>query len=113
MTLTVSGAQFKAFYQDPDFWPEDGGDTYHDDVLFLIDGHEAADMDADKLADTASVTIVYGGVVEGKGAGMGLDDYLKKWLSAQSSVLLSIEVPKDKLQEVLATLESAGVTIKA
>lgn len=31
MTTKTTGAEIKRFYADPAFWPEDGGDTYHDD----------------------------------------------------------------------------------
>lgn len=112
MPITVSGAQFKAFYADPHFWPEDG-ETFHDDVLFEIDGERTADMDTDKLSDTAKVSVVYGGGVMGLGNDMGLDEYLEKWLKTQTTTLLSVEVPNEKLDAVKAALEALGCTVRA
>lgn len=38
MTTKTTGAEIKRFYADPEFWPEDGGDTWHEEELITIDG---------------------------------------------------------------------------
>jgi hypothetical protein len=31
MATGTGGSEIKRLYNDPEFWPEDDGDTYHDD----------------------------------------------------------------------------------
>lgn len=108
MALKIPAAEFKRFYNDPTYWPEDNGDTYHDDVLFAIDGVETSDMETEKLPDNAVVTIVYGGAVFGHGNGVGLDTYFRRWRKEQDTVYLTVAVPKDKQDAVTAAIKAAG-----
>lgn len=106
--LTVSAAVFRQFYADPEFWPEDQGETYHDDVRFLVNGEYVEDLDPNALSPTDQVTIDYGGFVEGAGKGVSLDAYLRKWLNKQDTAYLTVSCPKDRLEAVKAAILEAG-----
>lgn len=109
--MKTSGALFKQFYADPTYWPDDDGDTYHDDVLLAINGKEVPDgVDPSSIKDTDEVTFVSGGVVEGRGNGVGLDEYFTQWLAEQTSVTFTVTCPKDKAEQVRAALEALGVS---
>ncbi len=112
MTVHTPGAQFKRFYQDPQFWPADNGVTYHDDVLLHVNGEPLPDdMDPGKVADDAKVSIVYGGVVYGAGKEVGLDEYFLRWLELQTTVSFLVECDSTKFEAVKAAIEAAGGTV--
>jgi len=61
MVDQIVGRDFKRFYADQVFWPEDG-DTYHDDTLRKIDGKAMSDVDPEQISDAAVVKIESGWV---------------------------------------------------
>lgn len=109
MTVHTTGADFKRFYRDPQFWPADNGGTYHDDVLLHVNGEPLPDdVDPGKVADDAKVSIVYGGVVYGAGNGVGLDAYFQRWLQQQTMVSFLVECDAAKVEAVKAAIQAAG-----
>lgn len=108
MAIKTTGAEWKKFYTDPDFWP-DG--TWHDDEEITVNGDVAdADDNLEMIDDSAAVTVA-GGVVfihEGDDDGPTLEAYFKRWRKKQTTVFLSVEVSKDKVDAVAAAIAHAG-----
>lgn len=114
MALKTSGAMFKAFYNDPDFWPKDGGATYHDGEVLVVDGKALEhEDDPGEVADAAIVEFHDGGVVYGKGAGKGMDTYFKTWLKKQSAVTILVQCDATAVAAVTAAVKSAGGKVVA
>jgi hypothetical protein len=111
MTTKTTGAEIKRFYADPAFWPEDGGDTYHDDEEVRVDG---VPLDPDKgiaeIPDTAVVTIAGGIVFSPKWDGNepSFETYFKRWRKAQSTVSIIVECDVSKRDAVVAAIRAAG-----
>lgn len=108
MTTKTTGAEWKKFYADPEFWPED---AYHEDEEFTLDGascDEGIDVD---MIDDVSVVTVSGGIVFIKQSDTDrptLENHFKRWRKKQSTVFLNIEVPKEKLEALLNAVKAAG-----
>lgn len=115
MAAKTTGAEFKRFYTDADFWPEDGGDTYHDDEVFTVNGQKAQDgIDIDHLADDAMVEIE-GGMVFGPkwdGDEPSLEEYFERWRDAQQTASFLVECDQSKLDAVKAAIAAAGGRVK-
>lgn len=110
MAVNTTGAEFKRFYTDPHFWPDDEGATWHDDEEVLLDGVPQGDCDLAAVPDTARVTIS-GGVVRGpKWAGNepSLEGYFEAWRKAQATTLFVVECDRAALDTVLAAVVNAG-----
>lgn len=110
MATKTTGAEFKRFYNDKKFWPDDG-DTYHDDAVLTVDGKVQVDgVDADTLADAAVVTIE-GGFVCGPalmGEEPSLEAYFKRWLKTQTTASFLVECDASMLDAVKAAILAAG-----
>jgi len=111
MTTKTTGAELKRFYADPEFWPEDNGDTWHDDEVITVDG---TPMDHEKgiagIPDT-SVVAVSGGIVyspEWDGNEPSFEAYFKRWKKKQSTVSLIVECDVTKRDAVVAAIRAAG-----
>lgn len=111
MATKTTGAEFKRFYNDKQFWPDDGGDTYHDDAVLKVDGEYQEDgIDTDTLADTAVVTIE-GGFVCGPalaGKEPSLEAYFKRWRKGQTIALFLVECDTQVIDAVKAAIRAAG-----
>lgn len=108
--VTIPGNLFKRFFNDPEYWPEDGGDTFYDDVLLSVNGITMPDgVSAEDLQDTDVVVVEYGGVVEGRGDGVGFDDYYLQWLGAQTNVSFLVSCPREKEAELKAAILAMGL----
>lgn len=107
----ISGAQYKAFMNDQNFWPED---LTVDDVLLVIDGvnyGEDRDLELDMIADSASIVIESGEVLRDGTRIHNLDDYFYSWEQELDSEILVIRIPKSATQEIRSKLMSMGVEI--
>lgn len=112
--VKIPGYLFKRFYTDAKFWPEDGGDTFHDDTLLAVNGVEHPNgVDHTALKDSDEVTVVYGGVVEGRGNGVGLDEYYLQWVKEQAKAATTasflVTCPADKEAELKAAILALGL----
>lgn len=106
MSVKITGAEFKRFYADNEFWPED---TWHDDAYMAIDGIEQPDgIDVDTLSDTAIVQIDGGYICTPEGTGPTLDTYFKRWRKKQNTVSFNVECDKASLAAVKAAIKQAG-----
>lgn len=118
MTTKTTGAEFKRFYSDPEYWPEtekDGQDgPWHEDEIIEVDGQaRGPDAELSDIADTAAVRID-GGAVYGsrfKGDGPSLETYFKRWRKAQTTCTLVIECDIGKRDEIVAALKKLGAKV--
>lgn len=106
MTTNTNGAEFKRFYNDSTFWPDN---AWHEDVGFYVDGELIGDdFDMNTVADTAKVGID-GGIVLGLPKGEpSVESYFKRWRKEQTLKTLVVEVDLAKLDDVLAAIKAAG-----
>jgi hypothetical protein len=110
MTVKATGAEVKAFYTAEKFWPKG---TIHEDEVITIDGIAFDEGSIDlgtELSDTCIVAITDGYVTNDtydKDLG-SFESYFKKWRKQQNTAFLSVAVPKDKLDAVLAAIKAAG-----
>lgn len=105
MSVSTNGAVFRRFYHDDVFWPED---AYHDDHEVLVNGVKQDDLD--KIADLDKV-IIHSGVVfvsRDDEDGVAFDAYFRRWLKAQTTRTIIVEVPLLKLEAVTLAIKNAG-----
>lgn len=111
MATKTTGAEIKRFYRDPEFWPEDGGDTYHDDEVVTVDGTPMnEDQGIEGIPDAAVVTIS-GGIVFSKkwdGGEPSFETYFRRWKKKQSTVSFIVECDASKRDAVVAAVKAAG-----
>jgi len=111
MATKTTGAEIKRFYCDPEFWPEDGGDTYHDDEEVSVNGKPMdRDQGIESIPDAAVVT-VSGGVVFSKkwdGDEPSFETYFKRWKKKQNTVSVIVECDLAKRDAVIAAIKAAG-----
>lgn len=106
MAVKMTGAEFKKFYADNVFWPED---TWHEDAFMSVDGTEYPDgIDVDILKDTATVMLDGGFICTPDGNGPALDTYFKRWRKKQNSSLFTVECDNALLDAVKAAIKQAG-----
>lgn len=109
MTVKMTGSEFKAFYNDPAFWPED---VWHEDAELSVDGVDQPDgIDDEKLSDTSVVKISEGVVFGPKWDGSdnpSLESYFKSWRKKQSSTFFTVECDKAVFEAVKAAIIAAG-----
>lgn len=94
--MKVSGALWKKFYNDEEYWKE----YYHDDTCILFDGVEQEDYDN---PDDSATVVVESGYVYHSGDekinhDVTLEKFFKKWKSKQSVTYLVVEVDKEHAQ---------------
>lgn len=113
MAVTLTAEQWQAFYADNNFWPEG---RYHDDHIILLNGERSdiptAEPESMKPAD--QVTVEYGSVMN-RGAVYFTDlvDYTQEWLDKQTKTQLVLQVPNEKLDDLLKLLEASDVEIRS
>lgn len=108
MTTKTNGAEFKRFYTDEAYWPQDSGNTYHEDETVLVNGGEHDDYET--VPDDALVT-VDGGIVLGPqwdGNEPSFEAYFKRWRKLQSTISMVVEVDRAKEDSLLAAIKAAG-----
>lgn len=112
MTTKCTGAEYSRFMTDTVFWREGSGDqyTWFDEAVITINGAEVEDVDLEKLG-SADVLTLEGGIVLGPVVGASepsLETYFKRWKKAQSTTVLCVEMPNDKVEAIKAAIKAAG-----
>lgn len=118
MTTRTTGVEFKRFYLDSKYWPENSG-IFYDDVLIVVDGHALpSEKDPRDIADNALVDIQCGwvedipaGVADGV-TGMTLSDYFLHWEKLQTTATLVVECPREHLARVVLAVKAAGGSVQ-
>lgn len=106
MTAKTTGADFKRFYLDPDFW---SGSAYHDDANILVDGvDQDGGVDVSVLADNAVVEIDGGYVCGLENDNPTLEEYFKRWLKKQKIASMLVECDINRLDAVKDAIRSVG-----
>lgn len=112
MATKASGIEFKRFYNDPQYWPA-VGDTYHEDVVFIVNGQELSDeRDPGSVAD-ADVVSIDGGIVMHSpfydaGKEPSMESYFKRWRREQNTIIVAVECDRKDLEAVQAAIKAAG-----
>lgn len=109
MTTKTTGAEFKAFYNDPVYWNPNES-THHDDELIKVDDHDVTGS-YDDISDTAIVEIDGGDVFEpffDKRTIYSFEDYFKHWQKTQKVSRFVVECDKQNLAAVKAAIIAAG-----
>jgi hypothetical protein len=111
--VTISGAEFKKFYNDTEWWPEG---VYHDDASITVDGKDAYQYektDLDKVPDESIITLDGGIVTDIEGIDHGsLDSYFKKWKKTQTTKTLLLEVKKEDVDKLLQVIKDSKIKVK-
>lgn len=111
MKITVTGAEWKRFYEDSEIW-KDG--SFHDDVSGVIDGKTVGsddlDFDLSAIADSAVITEIDGVYFPDGDTvdGTSLATVFKKWRKAQTTATIIIECHISKKDAVEAAIIAAG-----
>ena len=108
MPVKTNGEEFKKYYTDDSIWP-DG--TWHDDVLITVDGINDPGIDLCSIEDSAVVVISGGVFLTGTDAdnnAPSLETHFKRWRKAQNVVFLTVEVPRELEEAVVAAITAAG-----
>ena len=102
MTVKTTGAEFKRFCNDPEFWPEG---AWHEGDEILADGEEADILD--EIPGNAVVSIT-GGIVFGiEGEEPSLESLFKAWRKKQTTSFV-VECKIVDKAEVIAAIIAAG-----
>jgi len=106
----ITGAEWKAFYGDKTYWPEENG-FCHDDVLIHLDGEPSDQMMAYpySIPNTSLLEIECGYIMSRSGDYVtSLEAYVEKWKKEQTVACFVVECDKDKLQSVQVAIKAAG-----
>ncbi|WP_231365820.1 MULTISPECIES: hypothetical protein [unclassified Thioalkalivibrio] len=117
-SVRMSGAEFRAFYSDPDYWP-DG--VWHDDEVILLDGGEPLNLDdLEALGANTAVEIQYGDVrrdTEGEVIApviASLPEYARMWrkrAQGETRVILQVAVSEKNREAVEEAVAKAGGSV--
>ena len=107
MATKTTGAEWKRYYQDPAAWPEG---WFHEDEEVTINGVFDENADLTAVPDDAVIVVKGGIIYEGDYANEGnsVEGHFKKWRKAQTTMILMVEVQKDKADDLRAAISAAG-----
>ena len=108
MTVKTTGAEFKRFYADSEFWPEGAS---HEQEEILADGEEPDIVD--EIPDNAVVSIT-GGIVFGiEGKEPSLESWFRAWQKKQTTTSFVVECEiVDKAEVIAAIIAARGKVVK-
>lgn len=110
MAIKMTGASFKAWYNDD--WGKDGNgdDPYIEEELIIVDGIEYRDsVELSKVSDDSQVTLDGGVITFGFGSdheSVKAESHYRKWLKAQNTITLLVEVSRDSEPEPRAAIKA-------
>lgn len=111
MSVKTTGLEFKAFYNDKAFWPEETEDSYvyYEDVEISINGVDDDDFHIETIQDS-DVIVLDGGCVFGLPGDkeMSFEGYFKKWRKAQKETSFVVTCGKDDVERIKAMIKAAG-----
>ena len=109
MPIKTTGAEFKRFYSDKEWWPKG---RWHEGEDVKINGEDVDSTEADlgSVVDTDRLSISGGFVYDDNNdTDCGsLESYFRKWRKQQTNIFLSVECPKDRVDAVKAAITAAG-----
>jgi hypothetical protein len=108
MPVKMTGAEWNAFYADPDAIKEG---MWHEEEEIFVNGEPLEeDEDLSTLPDEAIVKVV-GGVVYDQdygSCGVPLKSCIRKWRGRQKTVWFACSAPKELAESVKAAITAAG-----
>lgn len=112
MAVKTNGAEFKRFYNDKKYWPEQG-ETYHEDVVFRVNGEVLGDDSDPSDAGDADEVRIEGGVVyhspfHKDGDEPSLESYFRRWQKEQKTATIVVECDASVLEQVTKAVRAAG-----
>ncbi len=117
-TSSVSGADFKAWYADPEVFPEG---SYWDDVLVLVDGKvyigdeisaQRPDGEVEDIADDAKVEVEGGFIASESGLETkDIRDSLSEWMTRRAFSRVVVMVPRGDMDAFLRAVQATGARI--
>jgi hypothetical protein len=110
MATKITGIDFKAFYYDKEFWPEN---TYIEEFVAKINGVEPnSDTDIGEIIkDSDIVSVESGYIVDHPDYDGSFVSYYKKWKREQTIRHIVIEIDKDVLEYSITHLKNLGYKI--
>lgn len=112
MSTKTNGAEYKAYIAESDskWWPES---SWMEEELLTVDGlstESMTDFDSGNIADESAVTIEGGTYYNSMDDDdpISLETHFKRWRKAQTTVRISVEVHKDKLDGLKAAIKANG-----
>lgn len=109
--IKTTGAEWKKFYGDSDYWKE----FTVDDEILTVNGDRVDEylFDETKLNDDDRV-VVDGGWVDDPNSDRQytLSAFFSKWKKSQTVTFLVIEIPNTKAKEIKALIKANGGKIK-
>jgi hypothetical protein len=110
MPVKTTGAEFKRFYNDPEFWKEE---MFHEGEVIAIDGVEQEEysVDYNELGDDVRLEVSHGIVYADAQASEevgSMEGYFRKWRRKQTTDVFLVEAPKEKLDAIKAAVKAAG-----
>lgn len=112
MATKTTGAELKRFYTDAAYWPEDNGNTYHEEEYVEVNGIPLGDdASITDIADDAVVKIEGGIVFSDRwehDRAPSFETYFKRWKKEQNTASIVVECDKAKLDAVMEAIKAAG-----
>lgn len=114
MAVKLTGAEYKAFMDS------DWGDCFMDDYVIAINGVDFEQMgggleDAEDAMQPSDKVVIKGGDIFTTNESSyvrSLEAHFKLWRKKQTTAILSVECPNDKLDAVKAAIVAAGGKVK-
>ena len=109
MAIKCTGAEYKSFMAAD--W---GNNVYMDDYCISVNGEEfiGCDLDEDNIEPTDKVVIMAGCVYDDASYLRTLEAHFKMWRKKQTTAIVVVECPHDKLETVKAAIIAAGGKVK-
>lgn len=109
MPVKMTGAQYKAFLAAD--W---GPDAYWEEAEISVNGQEAPEdgVDEASIKDTDVITITGGAIcqdqVKRPHDWINAEPFARKWLKAQSTVTLMVDVPREHADQFVTMIQGVG-----
>lgn len=119
MATKTTGLELKEFYGAEDYWTQtvNGAriEFWHEELVLKVNGIvQENEIEIASLKDHDVVTIVAGIVLNDHPSisDYSFESFFKGWRKQTNTAFLSVEVPKDKLEAVKASIRDAGGKVK-
>ncbi len=110
MSVKMKGAEFKAYYDDSEYWVQDAWHDYHN---IKVNGEYIDDIETENIPDDADVVIESGIVYIPIRSESGYDEkevqlvtHFKNWRKQQKFSTIVVVVERDKAEEIIASIKT-------
>jgi hypothetical protein len=113
MAAKTTGTELQAFYGDKSFWPEKPN-VWHEDLEVKVNGTLADETFEIALLKPDDLVTIQGGWIYSEApiqTDCSFETYFRRWKKLQDTVVLLVNVPKDKQDAVKAAIKAAGGSI--